>query len=54
MTTITWYGTFSLKLRNNNDTILFDPFIRFDKRLDKNFKNNFYNVKNIFITHGRI
>ena len=54
MTTITWYGTFSLKLRNDNDTILFDPFIRFDKRLDKNFKNNFYNVKDIFITHGHI
>lgn len=54
MTTITWYGTFSLKLKNKDDVILFDPFIRFDKRYDDNFKNIFFGIKNIFITHGHI
>ena len=54
MVSITWYGTFSLKLENNNEKILIDPFIRYNKRKDKSFKNNFLDTKDIFITHGHL
>lgn len=53
MISITWYGTFSFKLESKNK-ILFDPFIRYSKRKDKIFKNNFLDVKDIFITHGHL
>lgn len=49
-----WYGTNSIKLIYNNNSILFDPFIRYEKRNDSNFYKNFYDTKNIFITHGHI
>ena len=54
MISLTWHGTFTLKLKNEKDSILFDPFIRYDKRLDNDFRNNFYGVKDIFITHGHL
>ena len=54
MTYLTWYGTNSIKITNNNKSILIDPFIRYNKKNDEQFINNFYNVKNIFIAHGQI
>ena len=54
MIKLTWYGTFTIKLETNKQKVLFDPFIRYDKRNDQNFNNNFYNIKNIFITHGHL
>lgn len=50
---LTWHGTNSIKIETKNDCILIDPFIRYDKRKDKKFINNF-NCKNILITHGHI
>ena len=52
--TLTWYGTYSIKLEYGKNKILFDPFIRYDKKGDDDFKKNFYGVNNIFITHGHI
>ena len=54
MIKLTWYGTFSIKLKTNKSKILIDPFIRYEKRYDEDFKDNFYNVKDIFITHGHL
>ncbi len=54
MLKLIWYGTNSVKLIYNNNSILFDPFIRYEKRNDSNFYKNFYDTKNIFITHGHI
>ena len=54
MINLTWYGTNSIKITSNEESILFDPFIRFDKRNDKKIINNYKNVKNIFITHGHL
>ena len=54
MTYFTWYGTNSIKLTYNDKSILIDPFIRYNKKNDKDFINNFYDIKNIFITHGHI
>lgn len=50
---LTWYGTNTLKFENDNTCILIDPFIRYDKRNDKEFINNF-DVKHILITHGHV
>ena len=49
-----WYGTNSFKIYDNDNSILFDPFIRFSKIKDKSFYKNFTDEKNIFITHGHI
>ena len=54
MISLIWFGTNSIKIISNKESILFDPFIRFDKRNDKSFINNFKNIKNIFITHGHM
>ena len=54
MISLIWFGTNSIKITSNKESILFDPFIRFDKRNDKSFINNFKNTKNIFITHGHM
>ena len=54
MIKLTWYGTYSIKLSCDDDKILFDPFIRYEKRNNTCFKENFLNTKNIFITHGHM
>ena len=45
MISLIWFGTNSIKITSNKESILFDPFIRFDKRNDKSFINNFKNTK---------
>ena len=49
-----WYGTNSFKLYDEKDSIIFDPFIRYDKIHDLDYKKNFSTEKYIFITHGHI
>ena len=50
----TWYGTNSFKLYDENNSILIDPFIRYDKRKDIKYYQIFTKEKNILITHGHI
>ena len=49
-----WYGTNTFKLYDDKTSIIFDPFIRYSKRHDTSFINNFINEKNILITHPHI
>ena len=50
----TWYGTNSFKLYDENNSILIDPFIRYDKRKDIKYSEIFTKEENILITHGHI
>lgn len=54
MLSIKWYGTMSLGIKYNNQNIIIDPFIRYNKRNDKDFINTISKYKNIIITHGHI
>ncbi len=51
---LTWYGTNSIKINNSNKSILIDPFVRYDKKYDNKYIDNFRSTKHIFITHGHI
>lgn len=48
-----WYGTNSIKIIDENNKIIIDPFIRYEKRNDLLFQK-FLIEKNVFITHGHI
>lgn len=54
MSSLEWYGTFSFKLSCGKDNILIDPFVRYDKMDDSLFRDKYYNVDNVLITHGHI
>lgn len=49
---IIWYGTASILLKSNGDSILFDPFVSLKGGENKTDINKYLNEKNIFITHG--
>lgn len=54
MLSVKWYGTMSLEIKYNNQSLIIDPFIRYNKRNDKAFISNMSKYKNIIITHGHI
>ncbi len=49
---ITWYGTASISIHNENDALLFDPFIMLNKNLPTPTIEQFALFDNIFITHS--
>ncbi len=49
---ITWYGTASISIHNNNDSILFDPFTMMNENLPSPSIDQFALFDNIFITHS--
>lgn len=53
MVSFVWYGTNSIKLSCNGNSIIFDPFIRYDKKKDKKFVNNLI-CNDVFLTHNHI
>lgn len=54
MLKITWFGTATIKFDDKKNSLIFDPFIRIDKRNNDYFIKKMSKVKNIFITHGHI
>lgn len=51
MINLTWYGTATIMLEVNGEKLLFDPFFRMNKNLEKPPLETFVNVDYIFNTH---
>ncbi len=54
MTTLTWYGTATILLNIDGEKILFDPFFRMNKKLEKPSLQTFCDVDYIFNTHPHL
>ncbi len=51
--TAEWYGTAAVSIENNGTKLLFDPFVRMNKRLKPRITvNSFTHADAIFTTHG--
>lgn len=51
MITLTWFGTATILLNINGEKLLFDPFFRWNKKLEQPHLEEFCNVDYIFNTH---
>ena len=51
---ITWYGTATIGMDDGNTKLLFDPFVRMNKRLDTTPVEGFAGFDAILITHGHL
>ena len=51
---ITWYGTASIKLDDGDTTLLFDPYIRPNKKLEPVTVDDFTGADAILVTHGHV
>ncbi|MBQ7637646.1 MAG: MBL fold metallo-hydrolase [Clostridia bacterium] len=49
---ITWYGTASLGIESEKTKLLFDPFIRLNKKLTRLTLDDFKGFDHILLTHG--
>ena len=49
---ITWYGTASIGIDNGKTKLLFDPFVRMNKRIETSPIEAFTGFDAIFVTHG--
>ena len=54
MITLTWYGTATILLDIEGEKLLFDPFFRMNKKLEKPSLQTFCNVNYIFNTHPHL
>ncbi len=51
---ITWYGTATIGLDDGETKLLFDPFVRMNKRLETTPIEGFAGFDAIFVTHGHL
>ncbi len=49
---VTWYGTASVEISDGETKLLFDPFVRQNKKIKKPTIEDFVGADAIFITHG--
>jgi len=50
---VKWYGTATVSIEDGNEKLLFDPFVRMNKKLEKNTElEGFAGADAILITHG--
>lgn len=49
---LTWFGTASLQIESEKDTILFDPYICYRGAENRQWLLDYIHVDNILITHG--
>lgn len=49
---ITWYGTATIGIDDGKTKLLFDPFVRMNKRIDTTPIEGFTGFDAVFITHG--
>ena len=49
---ITWYGTATIGLDDGETKLLFDPFVRMNKRIDTTPIEGFVGFDAVFVTHG--
>ena len=49
---ITWYGTATIGIDDGKTRIIFDPFVRMNKRLETTPIEGFAGYDAVFITHG--
>ena len=49
---ITWYGTATIGIDDGKTKIIFDPFVRMNKRIDTTTVEGFAGFDAVFITHG--
>ena len=49
---ITWYGTASVAIDDGETRILFDPFLRLNRRMEKITVDDYKGADAIFVTHG--
>lgn len=54
MMTIKWFGTATILIDINGEKLLFDPFFRLNKKLEKPSLDVFSNVDYIFNTHAHV
>ena len=51
---VTWYGTASIKLDDGDTTLLFDPYVRPNKKLRRVCVDDFTGADAILVTHGHV
>ena len=49
---ITWYGTATIGIDDGKTKLLFDPFVRMNKRIDTTPVEGFTGFDAVFVTHG--
>ncbi|MBQ2758496.1 MAG: MBL fold metallo-hydrolase [Clostridia bacterium] len=49
---ITWYGTATIGIDNGKTRLLFDPFVRMNKRIETTPVEGFAGFDAVLITHG--
>lgn len=49
---ITWYGTATVGIESENTKLLFDPFVRMNKRMETTPLEGFAGFDAVFVTHG--
>lgn len=49
---ITWYGTATIGIDDGNTKLIFDPFVRMNKRIDTTPVEGFIGFDAVFVTHG--
>ena len=51
---ITWYGTATIGIDDGKNRIIFDPFVRMNKRIETTPIEGFAGFDAVFITHGHL
>ena len=51
---ITWYGTATIGLDDGETKLLFDPFVRMNRRIETTPVEGFAGFDAVFVTHGHI
>jgi L-ascorbate metabolism protein UlaG (beta-lactamase superfamily) len=51
---ITWYGTATIGIESGETKIIFDPFVRMNKRIETTPVEGFAGFNAVFITHGHL
>ena len=50
---ITWYGTATIGIDDGKTRLLFDPFVRMNKRIETTPVEGFVGFDAVFVTHGQ-
>lgn len=51
---VTWYGTASIGIDDGKTRLLFDPFLRLNRRLDNTPMETFLGADAVLVTHGHV
>ena len=51
---ITWYGTATIGIDDGKTKIIFDPFVRMNKRIETTPVEGFAGFDAVFVTHGHL